>query len=291
MDNKLKIFCSYAPEDENLMDSFRAHLRVLELGRVEIFYARDVLPGKEWREERDKLLQAAKLILLLVSADFINSSENYMHEVRSAMACHRARQARVIPIILRPVHWQDTLFGDLAPLPSNGKAVTDGWPSQDHAFINIISGLKYVINGIQPDLIRTPTTRKEDAKEQITQILQAFKQLHIEIARSVTPSRPGNFSLVATEIRYNQLYGDTLVFLATNLPEMTTDTPKNFAETVYNKTQALLRKKSPFDIATVFVARTLVPYLAQTEKLGMQVNACIATLEDYQKLHFMSVSN
>jgi hypothetical protein len=282
MDNKLKIFCSYAPADKSLMENFRAHLRILELGSVEICYTHDILPGKEWREERDRLLQAARLILLLISADFVNSPENYKQEAQLAMTRHNAGQAHVIPIILRPVHWQETVFGKLPPLPGNGKAVTDGWPSQDHAFFSIISGLKQAISGLQPNLILAPTPGRENAAEQLTQILQAFKQLRGEIARSVTPSRPGNFSLADTEVRYNQLYGDALVFLATYLPEMVADTPNNFAETVYRKTRELLRKKSPFDIATVFVARTLIPYLAQIEKLGMQIDACTATLEGYQ---------
>ena len=62
--------------------------------------------GTEWAGAIDAHLQRAQIILLLVSADFLASDYCYDVEVQTAMARHEAGEARVIPIILRAVDWQ-----------------------------------------------------------------------------------------------------------------------------------------------------------------------------------------
>lgn len=77
-----------------------------------------------------------------------------------------------------------------------------------------------------------------------------------------------------------------MIFLATYLPECVSDDSEGFVETVYRKTAERLRKGNVFDAITVFVARSLVPPLAQLERVGMQIDACVATLEFYKQRYF-----
>ncbi|HTK06969.1 MAG TPA: toll/interleukin-1 receptor domain-containing protein [Ktedonobacteraceae bacterium] len=145
----LKIFCSFAPEDKALMESFYAHLRGLKRPRdLSVWYADDILPGKQWELERNSQLQAAHIILLLVSSDFISSHEQYEKEVPLAMERYNRGEAHVIPIILRHVYWKETSFAKLLPLPDGGRPVTDKglWSSQDQAFFNVILGIKRFID-------------------------------------------------------------------------------------------------------------------------------------------------
>ena len=60
-----------------------------------------------------------------------------------ALERHEAKEARVIPIILKPVDWQGAPFGKLQALPKNGKPVT-GWPDVEDAFLNIAKGIRLV---------------------------------------------------------------------------------------------------------------------------------------------------
>jgi len=49
----------------------------------------------------------------------------YSIEMTQAIVRHDANQARVIPIILRPVDWQGAPFEKIQALPTGGKPVTD----------------------------------------------------------------------------------------------------------------------------------------------------------------------
>jgi ribosomal protein L40E len=52
--------------------------------------------------------------------------------------------ALVIPIILRPVHWEDAPFSKLKVLPKEGKPVTR-WRSRDEAFLDVAEGIREAV--------------------------------------------------------------------------------------------------------------------------------------------------
>jgi internalin A len=66
------------------------------------------MPGAEWKNQIDEHIETAHIILLLISAEFINSDYCYDVELKRAIARHDAGEARVIPIILRPCDWLKT---------------------------------------------------------------------------------------------------------------------------------------------------------------------------------------
>lgn len=274
----VKIFCCYAPEDKELMEGLRVHLRMLERMNVSVWYAHDILPGTEWERERDEQLHASDIILLLVSPYLIGSPEYYDKEVLPAMERHNRGEARVIPIILRPVDWRMTCLSELSPLPMGGRPVTNSdWDTLDHAFFNIFTGIKQVINDIRSAPISS------SASTQLEQIMHNFKQLRQQITNVVSLQGLKDFSLEKCEGQYNKLYGDTLVFLATYAPETVSDDAEGFVEIVYRKTAEKLSRNNLFDVLTLAVTRSLIPPLARLEKVGMQIDACLATLELYKQ--------
>ena len=99
-------------------------------------------------EEIDRNLEAADVILLLVSADFISSDYCYNLEMQRALERHNTGDAIVVPIIVRNVDWHDAPFARLQALPRNGKAVTT-WDDRDTAWRDVSEGLKRLINEIQ----------------------------------------------------------------------------------------------------------------------------------------------
>ena len=146
-----KIFISYAEGDGSLLNQLESHLSSLEKQRyIEIFHRRKIKAGSEWAKEIDTSLNAADIILLLVSTNF-NDSHYCHHEMDLAMERHEAKKAHVIPVILRPVEWAGTPFDKLQPLPANGKPVTK-WKPIDAGFENVVQGIKKVID----DLIIIP---------------------------------------------------------------------------------------------------------------------------------------
>ncbi len=139
------IFFAYAREDEELRDELQKHLSILERqGAITSWHDRKIGAGKEWKGEIDTHLNTARVILLLISPDFIASDYCWDVEVKRAMERHEAGEARVIPVILRSVEWRDAPFGKLQALPTDAKPVTS-WENRDEAFLDIAQGIRAAV--------------------------------------------------------------------------------------------------------------------------------------------------
>jgi len=145
----LRVFISYSYKDERLRRELETHLKLLQRqGVVAMWTDRQIMPGEEWKDEIDKNLESADIILLLVSADFVASDYCYDVEVKRALRRHDAGEARVIPIILREVHhWQSAPFGNLQALPADGKPVM-AFTSRDFAWTDVADGIRKVAEQI-----------------------------------------------------------------------------------------------------------------------------------------------
>src|SRR5437667_12875157 len=98
------LFFCYAHEDEQLRQGLEKQLRSLQRqGLVEMWHDRNINAGTEWEREIDNHLNTSQIILLLVSPDFMDSDYCYSKEMKRALERHELGEARVIPIILRPV--------------------------------------------------------------------------------------------------------------------------------------------------------------------------------------------
>src|SRR6185503_21198822 len=89
-------------------------------------------------------LNTARIILLLVSPDFIFSEEHGNLEVERAMERGRSKEAVVIPINLRNIdNWRNMPFGKLQAIPRNEKPVKE-WSNRDAAFAEIAREIRGV---------------------------------------------------------------------------------------------------------------------------------------------------
>lgn len=142
----LNVFLSYAHEDRRLKNQLVTALRGLsrEYG-IQVWNDQEILPGNEWEAEIAKQLEQADIILLLISSDFINSEFIYQQELKQAMKRHENKEARVVPIILRPCDWRGQIYGKLQALPEGVRPVTK-WSNRDEAFTAISQELRKVMN-------------------------------------------------------------------------------------------------------------------------------------------------
>ncbi len=141
----LDVFFSYAHEDEALCDELQTHLAGLERqGLIRTWHDRRIGAGQEWAGEIDAHLDAADLVLLLVSPDFVASDYCWDVETHRALERHAAGQALVIPVVLRPVDFADAPFGQLRVLPRDARPVTS-WEDRDQAFRDVARGLRAAI--------------------------------------------------------------------------------------------------------------------------------------------------
>jgi hypothetical protein len=141
----VRIFVSYAHEDDALRDELMTHLSLLvRQGLIAPWQDRSIRPGDDWESAIDENLEAADIVLLLVSADFMASDYIESKELRRALERHDAGEARVIPVILRPVDWESSPFGRLQAIPKDAKPVTT-WPDRDEAWANVVKSLRSAV--------------------------------------------------------------------------------------------------------------------------------------------------
>ena len=70
MPTPIYLFISYARKDEALLGELVTHLALLQRqGHIRAWYDREIEAGVAWEAETRDRLEAAQLILLLVSAD------------------------------------------------------------------------------------------------------------------------------------------------------------------------------------------------------------------------------
>jgi hypothetical protein len=138
----IRLFYSYSHRDEALRDQLNNHLAMLKRrGMISDWHDRRIGAGAEWKDQIDQNLDLAQVILLLISADFLASDYCYDIEMKRAMERHKSKDARVIPVILRPCDWGDAPFGELQALPKDAKPIT-AWSNEDEGWLNVAQGIK-----------------------------------------------------------------------------------------------------------------------------------------------------
>ncbi len=145
-----KLFFSYSHKDEALRDELEVHLAMLKRqGLIESWHDRKILAGDEFDGRIDAQLEAADVVLLLVSPDFLASSYCYDVEVRRAMERHEEGSARVIAVILRPCEWKETPFSKLLVTPTDGRPVVK-WPTLDDGFLDVVTKIRAALPATPP---------------------------------------------------------------------------------------------------------------------------------------------
>ena len=151
VERPLQAFVSYSHKNDRLRAELETHLKLLSrIGALQLWTDRRITAGTEWKGQIDENLERADLILLLVSADFMNSDYCYDIELKRALERHEAKEARVVPIIVRKVAWHSAPFGKLQALPANGKVVDRGGgpASRDAAWAEVAEGLEKALREI-----------------------------------------------------------------------------------------------------------------------------------------------
>jgi hypothetical protein len=139
-----EVFISYAREDVEYKKTLVRYLSPLQdEGLIASWHDRDISAGMDWDSEIHKHLGDAKIILLLVSFDFMTSSYIKGKELKRALERHEAGDARVIPVIIRSFDWTGAKFAKLQALPPAGRPLSS-YTDKDEWYTEVIKGLRRV---------------------------------------------------------------------------------------------------------------------------------------------------
>lgn len=104
-----QIFISYSHKDARWLERLQVHLRPLErIGTITRWDDTLIKPGTKWREEIERAIEAAKVAVLLVSADFLASDFIATNELPPLLVSAEAEGAVILPVIVSPCRFQHT---------------------------------------------------------------------------------------------------------------------------------------------------------------------------------------
>lgn len=139
-----RIFISHAAADSSHCQLLERHLASLcREHLISLWHHRMVHPGEDARAAVRRQVDAADVVLLLVTPDFVASDE-CNEQAAQAMMRHRLGAARVIPVLVRPVDWRGAPFAALSQLPPDGRAITRH-PDHDEAWEQVVRELRSMV--------------------------------------------------------------------------------------------------------------------------------------------------
>ncbi|MGY4829187.1 toll/interleukin-1 receptor domain-containing protein [Sphaerotilaceae bacterium SBD11-9] len=140
-----KVFFSYSHDDEGYRDQLEKHLASLRHeGLIESWHDRRLIAGSNVDAAIDQKINEANVILLLVSASFLDSRYCYSIEMQRALDRHATGEAQVVPVIVRPCDWMSTPLGRLLAVPKDGKPITT-WPNFDEAYTDVAKQIRALV--------------------------------------------------------------------------------------------------------------------------------------------------
>jgi hypothetical protein len=149
----MNVFFSYSHKDEDLRNELETHLALLKRqGLISSWHDRRISAGSNFGKDIDSKLESSQIILLLVSAHFLDSDYCYEKEMTRAMQKHQEGSAIIIPVILHPCDWHSAPFGKLRATPTDGKPISM-FPNQQEAYAIVARDIREAINLLSAQVV------------------------------------------------------------------------------------------------------------------------------------------
>lgn len=140
-----RIFLSYSRKDNYYKTKLSSHLSpLIRENNINVWDDSNIKPGDNWKKEIFNKLDSSDIVILLVSANFINSDFCFSIEMQKAILNQKSGSTKVVPVIITPCLWQNTILKDLNVLPRNGKPISL-YKNEDEIFVEIISEIKMIL--------------------------------------------------------------------------------------------------------------------------------------------------
>lgn len=148
--NPVRIFISYAHEDKDYCTRLAKHFRPMERqGKVKVWTDGEIEQGDLWDDEIKKALTGAEIVLFLISSDFVFSDYIDSVEMNSARERYAKGEVIIIPVIIRHCDFSSLELSRFQAAPSGGKPISS-WNDHDEAYVDVINGMKRVIERLRP---------------------------------------------------------------------------------------------------------------------------------------------
>ena len=150
MSAKIKLFLSYLPTDEELIESFITHISPWETkGDIAIWHEGKISGGENISKITEAELSEADIVCLFISSAFL-ASQTCIIQMEKVFALKKKKGLKVIPIILNRCLWDEVdELKNLKVIPSNiSKPTIASYFDKNEAWQDIIASIKKVYSEI-----------------------------------------------------------------------------------------------------------------------------------------------
>lgn len=106
---RTKVFISYSHHDLSWLERLRVHLKPLERDyALDIWDDRNIRAGSKWLEEIERAIQSAKVVLAIITADFLASDFITNNELPPLLDAAKKDGAVIMPLIVSPSRFMST---------------------------------------------------------------------------------------------------------------------------------------------------------------------------------------
>ena len=111
------VFIGYSHKDKRFLSELHAHLAPsIRSGLVDLWDDTRMLPGAKWHEEITKAIQAARVAILLISADFLASDLIATKELPLLLTAAEQEGVTILCVIVGACAIEDTELAQFHPL-------------------------------------------------------------------------------------------------------------------------------------------------------------------------------
>jgi len=143
-DPKVNLFISYSHKDKDYQSELLTHLSPIRRNKhFDTWHDGQIDAGDDWENKIVSALKEADIILLLISANFIDSEYCYVKEMEIGLSRHKIGEAIVIPVLIKNCFWQETPFANIQAVPSSP---IDSFDNKDDAFTEIAETINKEVN-------------------------------------------------------------------------------------------------------------------------------------------------
>lgn len=161
-DKPVNVFLGFAEADQDLCQDLIDHLSLL-VRSGNIVLAQKAVPASKlevWQDKDKRAFIEAHLIIVLISASFLSSQQAWKNILEPASQRQQQGKAHLVPVILRPVTWQESWLGNLQSLPTQGRPVTE-WNDHHAAFFDIATGLQRSVHDLHTTIMAGAAKQRE----------------------------------------------------------------------------------------------------------------------------------
>ena len=152
--NTINLFISYAHEDEKpYRIELDKRLKAIQRQFPELKYWHDrkLLAGEQVHNKILQQLEAADIVVLLISPDFMDSDYCFNHEMTVALNQYEESKNIVIPVIIRTTaDWYTFQIGNHTALPKDGKPLAK-WDDADEFWADVQKGISRQVERLSAD--------------------------------------------------------------------------------------------------------------------------------------------